>query len=192
MAEGRAERAGAPRWMKGLLAVSLALNLAVVGLVAGVVLRDGPDGRSRMVRDLGFGPFTEALAPEDRAALRRAFVSEGGDLRAERDRIREETAGVVAALRADPFDADRFARLLAAQAERRQARLDLGQRLLVAQIAAMAPAARAALADRLEAPGGEAGHGAGHGREGHGRGEDRPGARGQGDAPPRGGSGSGG
>ena len=61
---------------KGLriaLGISVALNLLVVGLVAGALLRDG-DPRARMVRDLDFGPFTEALSPRDREALRRSFV----------------------------------------------------------------------------------------------------------------------
>ena len=48
------------RGVRIALGISVALNLLVVGLVAGAVLRDGGP-RERMVRDLDFGPFTEAL-----------------------------------------------------------------------------------------------------------------------------------
>ncbi|MFN3846623.1 MAG: hypothetical protein ACK4RZ_12520, partial [Paracoccaceae bacterium] len=50
------------RWLKIALAVSLELNLAVLGTVAGIALR-GPDaGRmgAGAVRDGSFGPFTDA------------------------------------------------------------------------------------------------------------------------------------
>ena len=61
----------APRWMKIVLALSLALNLAVAGLALGAFLKDGP--RRGMPRDLSFGPFTEAFSADDRRALREAF-----------------------------------------------------------------------------------------------------------------------
>jgi hypothetical protein len=70
------------RALRIALAVSVALNLAVVGLFAGMALHHGGFGPDRDgVRDLGFGPFTEALSREDRAALRQAFLAKAPDLR---------------------------------------------------------------------------------------------------------------
>ena len=69
-----------PKALRYVLVASLALNLAVVGLFAGMALHHGGFGPDRDgVRDLGFGPFTEALDEGDRAALRKAdFVSTRG------------------------------------------------------------------------------------------------------------------
>jgi uncharacterized membrane protein len=143
--------AGTPGWIKALLVVSLALNLAVAGLVAGVFLRMGggsPHGLA--VRDLGFGPFSEALDDADRAALRLHFAERAPDLRDLRQSLRRDGAEVLAALRAEPFDAARLTEVLKRQGERIAERLDLGQELLAERIAAMSPEARLAFADRLE------------------------------------------
>ena len=60
------------RGLKIALAVSVALNLAVAGVVVGAWMKDGPS--RGMPRDLSFGPFSEALGPEDRRALRKALA----------------------------------------------------------------------------------------------------------------------
>ena len=138
----------AGRKLRIALAVSVALNLLIVGLVAGAMLRGGPP--DRMVRDLDFGPFTEALTSEDRDALRRDFIRQAPDLRDMRRQMRDDFRSVLAALRADPFDAEALRDVVANQGDRMAARLALGQDLILARIAAMTPAERAAFADRLE------------------------------------------
>ena len=138
----------AGRKLRIALAVSVALNLLIVGLVAGAALRGGPP--DRMVRDLDFGPFTEALTSEDRDALRRDFIRQAPDLRDMRRQMRDDFRSVLAALRADPFDAEALRDVVANQGDRMAARLALGQDLFLARIAAMTPAERAAFADRLE------------------------------------------
>lgn len=137
------------RGLKIALAVSVALNLAVVGVVAGAVLRGGPM-RDQMVRDIGFGPFAEALTDSDRKALRRAFFDRSPGLRDLRATMRQDMAGVLAALRAQPFDPAALRAALAAQAERLSGQMTLGQDLLAERIDAMAEAERLAFADRLE------------------------------------------
>lgn len=137
------------RW---LLPVSLALNLLVVGIVGGAAVRhafddDGP----MMVRDLAFGPFTEALSHDDRAALRRSFLTRAGDLRDLRPKGRADFDGLLVALRATPFDLDAVKTQMAGQRDRMAERLGLGQDLLVERIAAMSDVERAAFAERLEA-----------------------------------------
>ncbi len=137
------------RW---LLPVSLALNLLVAGIVGGAAVRHAlGDGRPMMVRDLAFGPFTEALSPEDRAELRRSFLSRAGDLRDLRPESRTDFNGLLVALRATPFDLGAVRDLMAAQSDRMAERLGLGRDLLVERIAAMSDAERSAFAGRLEA-----------------------------------------
>ncbi|MEN9411476.1 MAG: hypothetical protein RL216_3450 [Pseudomonadota bacterium] len=165
---GAAVPAGKPGGGKGLriaLGVSVALNLLVAGLVAGAMLREGGP-RDRMLRDLDFGPLTEALSDADRDALRRAFVARSGGFRDVRAEMRADFDALLRALRVEPFDAEAVRGLLLGQQARVQDRLMLGQDLLLERLTAMSPAARAEFADRLEqrlrrGPGGRDGHGSG-------------------------------
>lgn len=139
------------RKLKAALAVSLALNLCIAGMVGGAMMHDGPGGRGDMVRDLGFGPFTEAFDHEDREALRDAFLQRAPELRAARRDMRADFTAVLAALRADPFDATALGSALAGQSARAAQNLAIGQALIADHIAAMTPDARKAFAGRLEA-----------------------------------------
>lgn len=138
------------RGLRWALGISLALNLAVVGMVAGAMLRDGPGMRGAMVRDLGFGPFTEALSREDRQALRQALFERAPEIRQARQQRQEDLQALVAILRAEPFDAAALAAAMAEQEARMVGQLRLGQTVLQERIAAMTPEARRGFAERLE------------------------------------------
>ncbi|MCE6957821.1 periplasmic heavy metal sensor [Cereibacter sphaeroides] len=141
----------APLWMKIALAVSVALNLAVVGMAGGAAWRFHSDGGPRgPVRDLGFGPFSEALAPADRSALRQKFFDSRGDFREARREMRADFAAMLAALRAEPFDAAALQAVLDRQRVRGAEMAEVGSRLLGERIAGMTPEERRAFADRLE------------------------------------------
>lgn len=142
--------ARSPLWMRILLALSLTLNLAVLGIVAGALLRDHDERRPMPVRDLGFGAFDDALSPDDRRELRRAFMDEGPDFRGARRAMRQDFAAILTALRADPFDPAALQTVLDRQNARGAEMLAFGQKLLSERVAAMDPAARLAFADRLE------------------------------------------
>lgn len=164
------------RWLRIALVLSLMLNLLVLGAFVGRALRPDPFGpRAVVLRDLSFGPYTDALSPADRDALRADFARRAPGLREALRLHREGQAAVLAALRAEPFDPAALDAALAEQARRLTERAAAARAVLVARIAAMPPEARAAYADRLAAafargPGGR------EGREGRG---ERPG-------PPRG------
>lgn len=143
--------AAKPKTGKGLriaLAVSVALNLAVVGVVAGAVLRDGP--RGPYIRDLDFGPYGEAFAPADRDAMRKAFLSRDVNVRGLRDEMRAEGAALVALLRAETLDMAALRALMETQQGRMLDRIELGRQLVADRIATMSTADRRAFADRLE------------------------------------------
>jgi uncharacterized membrane protein len=146
-----------PRSGRGLrlaLGFSLALNLAVLGLGVGMALHGalhgGPDRRD-MVRELSFGPFTDALRPEDRKALRDRFLATTPDFAAERARMKADGQAILAALRADPFDAAALDTALATMQAHVAARMDKGTGILAGFLTAMTPQDRLAFADRLEA-----------------------------------------
>lgn len=136
------------RGLKIALAVSVALNLAVAGVVAGAWMKDGPS--RGMPRDLSFGPFSEALGPEDRRALRKALADRAPGFREARAAAQAEFAALLAALRASPFDPAAVQSALAAIEARNAGRLELGRSLIEARITQMSEADRLAFADRLE------------------------------------------
>ena len=139
------------RWGKLVLFVSLALNLAVVGMVAGAFL-GGPHDRdgSSALRDLGFGPFVYALPREDKREIDVALKREAGSFRDNRAEIKRQFEGFLAALRADPFDNAEVERLIGDQRSRIGERQRLGQRLLMERIRAMDARKRGDYADKLD------------------------------------------
>lgn len=138
---------GAP-WIRIALAISVALNLAVAGLAAGAWFRDGP--HRGLPREMSFGPFSDALGPKDRHAIRESLKSRASGFRSEREQARTELAALLVALRATPFDPIAVERSLAAISTRAADRLELGRSLIGERILAMSVAERQAFADRLE------------------------------------------
>jgi uncharacterized membrane protein len=143
-----APKAPTGRWTRIALIVSLGLNLAVAGVVVGAAFRHMPGGH--MVRDVGFGPFTEALSPDDQDALRRRFIAQTRDIAGNRRAAREDAAALLAAIRAEPFDPASVLTALDQIQLRTRERQATGRALLGAYIAEMPAEARHAFADRLE------------------------------------------
>lgn len=146
------DKSGTGRWMRVLLVVSLAVNLAVVGVVAGWALRHGGHhGHHPSRLDMAGGPLTRALSDEDRREIglrmRQVWRESGGN----RAGFRSSFDALVVDLRAVPFDPDRVAERMREQREGFAARFEMGQEVLIAHLAAMSDADRAAYADRLEA-----------------------------------------
>jgi uncharacterized membrane protein len=137
------------RWTRLALVLSLGLNLIIVGSLGGLALSRAINGPREPVRDLAFGPFTEALSPDDRRAMMRAFMAEAKGFRAERDQMRTDFQALITALKADPYDPAVLEGVMTRQKARTDQWLALGQRLLMERIAAMTQSERAAFADRL-------------------------------------------
>lgn len=146
-----------PRWGRIVLVVSLALNLAVLGIVGGTALRwnaardHAPDrAQALQSRDFGFGPFVGAFESADRRALGRAYVRSAGRADVARRQVGEMFRQMVITLKAEPFDRARFESLLLQQQKQLAERQEIGAHLLVEQIDAMSPQARSAYAARLD------------------------------------------
>ncbi|WP_299654465.1 periplasmic heavy metal sensor [uncultured Tateyamaria sp.] len=135
-----------PLWVKILLGLSLAVNLAIVGLVGGVAWRGGPLGGKGP--GMGYAmPYVLALPHDDRRAVFGA-VRDNADLPG-RGARRAAYRDMIALLQAGAFD-----RVAVSAVLERQAR-DVGQVQMVAQtawldrIAAMTEGERSAYAERL-------------------------------------------
>lgn len=135
--------------LKIALAVSVALNLAVVGMIAGAWIKGGGHGRG-MPHEMSFGPFSEALGPEDRSAIRRALLDHAKDFRTNSQEAKAEFQTLLLALRASPFDPAAMQSALAAIETRTAGRLALGRSLIENRIVEMSETDRLAFADRLE------------------------------------------
>ncbi len=140
-------------WLRLLLFASLALNLAVVGVVAGALLSGGPSrDAARSLRD-PVVPYTRALDETQRKQIRR-------DLRRAFDRGRDgglrppgaggDYAVVLELLRTDPFDRAAFDAVLVRQGDGARARMELGQKVLGDFLEGLSAADRDAYAARLE------------------------------------------
>lgn len=137
------------RWTRLLLFASLALNLIVVGAVVGSMLGRGPSHHV-IVRDISFGAYTEALSPEDRAALRAELRAAAPAMRDIRQSQRSEQEALLAALRTVPFEAQQVRDILARQRDRASRGIALGHDLMLQRIEAMDDEARAEFAGRLQ------------------------------------------
>jgi uncharacterized membrane protein len=138
------------RRLKIALAVSVALNLGVLGLALGDAVHDMRHGPGDMVRAIGFGPFTDALRPEDHDALRAQFMARMPDFRSERKVMAADTRAVLTALRAEPFDPAGLETALASMESHIIQRMGLGRGMIEEFITSLSPADRLAFADRLE------------------------------------------
>lgn len=140
-------------WMRITLLISLAVNLLILGAILGAVLgRDregGPGDRLRAARDLAPPPFVLALEPSDRRDLVRSYREIGPD-QPSRDEIRTRLQAILTELRAEAFDADALADLLADQRNRNLARQTAGSEVFVSHLSEMSHEDRQAYADKLE------------------------------------------
>lgn len=96
------------RWLIGVAAVSLCLNLFLVGSMAGHWFprgHDGPDGPRR-----GLEAMIAGLPEDTRPLIQEKFDAAKPQFQAQRDTIRAARAKVAAAAEAEPFDPAAFDR----------------------------------------------------------------------------------
>ena len=145
----------APRWMKLLLVVSLALNLGVAGLVGGHALRawhdrpygdvEGAEGLDRRQARL------LAMVPEGhRDAARQVLVGQQDEVERARDEMREAHMALIEAIRKDPLEPERLEQALARRHEASGAYWRIGSEQLVEIARRLDAGEREVLADRLE------------------------------------------
>lgn len=138
-------------WARVLLFVSLAVNLLIAGMVAGAVFRNtGERADGNALRDMGFGFFGAAMTQGDRRAIGREMANRSGELRANRENVRDQMALFLQALRAVPYDSDAVFELSGNLQSKLAERQRIGQIALLDRIAAMSDQQRANYANRLE------------------------------------------
>lgn len=143
-----AERAGGmKRWLKLVLAGSLALNLAVIGVAAGAAWRHAGDKRhGPRPPDVSAMIFRE-LDKDTRKQLRQEAGGSHGSYARRRE---AEAAAVISALRKEPFDAGALLAELQRQAEARHGFHLKVQQAWVRKAADMTAPERVEFAARME------------------------------------------
>ena len=136
------------RWVLGL---SLALNLLIIGAIAGAFLRHGgPPDRGGRFDAAGYGaPYVQALSRADKRQMRKALKDLRGSLPSRKDR-RALYGEMLTVLRADDFDRDRVLALFETQRGIALSVQSAAQDAWLAHISAMSLQERRAFADRLE------------------------------------------
>lgn len=148
--EGAQARPRMRLWLRIVLFVSLALNLAIVGLVVGAISK-GPRDHHRPPRlDQASGPLTYALSREDRRALGGKLREAYRDGHPTREKMRAQFDAMLQALRRVPFDPAPLAASLEQQRTVALERQLIGQTLLLEKLTQMSDAERAEFAERLE------------------------------------------
>jgi uncharacterized membrane protein len=143
-----------PRWLKAVFALSLAGNLAVVGLVAGAALRDDGPRRPRhkappppaAAEAIGAVMY-RSFEPEQRRALRQ--LADGPFDNIVERRIAELT-DLLGVIRAEPLDVAVLRARIDAQAQSIQQFRGAMQEAWITELETMTPQERAAFADRVE------------------------------------------
>jgi uncharacterized membrane protein len=122
----------------------------LVGIFAGAAWRSGGKGNWRMVQSMeSYGaPYVRALPRDERRALHRAIRSEHP--KSGREARKAVYQDMLAALRADPFDAGAVQAVLENQRDRVASVQAAAQTQWMATVQAMSAQERSAYADRLE------------------------------------------
>ncbi len=157
--EGRsgAAKGGCPAWIRIVLAISLALNLLIAGMILGRALHPVAMPGTLPARmapgplsDLGFGPFGRALGGEDQRRIREALAARAARLEGNRREMANDFRALISALKASPYDASRVEQLVDRLYARLREREEVGKALLLEHLARMDDAERARYARRLE------------------------------------------
>lgn len=145
--DAHSEKRRGPVWIKVLLGLSLALNLAIAGVVAGFVLRGGPQG----VRGANMGyaaPYVLALPRELR---REVFGKVRSDERLpDRRARRADYRAMIEVLRATPFDASAVQAVLDRQSDTASRVQAAGQAAWLEVVSRFSDAERVAYVAQME------------------------------------------
>ncbi|MCC5969790.1 MAG: periplasmic heavy metal sensor [Pararhodobacter sp.] len=140
------------RLMRIVLVASLALNLLVLGVLAGGMWKAGQMQRAGSPSDLR--ALWQALPEASRRDMRPADAQGPEGRAAQREERRAQAAArqaeMLSLLRAPEFDADAFGTLLETEHSERSERIARASQAFVARVAELDAAERATVADRLE------------------------------------------
>jgi uncharacterized membrane protein len=138
--------ASGSRWLKWALVASLGLNVAVLGVIGGAILKGPPPGP---MPGIALWHYAHALPDPYRRDLGRALRESRREWIGPREALRGQRAALAAALTAEPFAPAAVEAVLARETRLTDELAARGMGLLLAQIERMTPEERAAYAAAL-------------------------------------------
>ena len=139
------------RLWKVIFVISLALNMAVLGVVVGATWRFQGGGPHPAAKVLDSGSiYLRALDKKHRRELGRKMRPAGGKTKNSRAEIAQGFEQAIAVLRADPFDSDAFAKVMQGHSSRAEMRMQEARSMLLDHLIGLSAVERSAYADRLE------------------------------------------
>ncbi len=136
------------RWVKVILAISLTLNLLVVGLIGGIIVK-GRDFRDRQTPVDGMLTVTRAMPREYQGNVRQQIRDRFDEVRASREAMARLRADLAAALIADPFDVTAVEEIFQRQRDVLMGLTGAGHDIVLEQIEMMSAEDRATYAHNL-------------------------------------------
>jgi len=146
----------APGWLKLLLIVSLALNVAVIGMIGGTAMRGGEKSEygDKTANEPGLDRRQSRIlrmVPEARRdAARAILMARSAEYSAAQAALKQAQMDLIDALRAEPFDPARVSAALEARRQASGTVWGIGYEQLVQIAADLTAAERGELADSLE------------------------------------------
>ena len=152
MSQETKQKTGMKRWIKVIFALSLALNLIIVGLVAGAAFRIKRFGPPPHVTMEGPGsPVLRALDMEDRREVGRSIRKSYRDIAPSSEAEKARYQQIVDLIAADPLDLEAIGQASMALDDRISQRRLIAREAWLDKVASMPLDARKAYADRIRA-----------------------------------------
>lgn len=98
-----AQKKRAPRWVKIVLMLSLAVNFAIAGVIGGAALR-GHAPHDRLQTTEGVAVLARTMPMKFQRELRAGLRGQRGELLADRQKMQQLRDRLATALRTEPFD----------------------------------------------------------------------------------------
>lgn len=130
---------GTPRWIKIALILSVAVNLGIAGVIGGAALRAPEIQRNNLEAPEGVAMLARAMPPSHQRELRELLRDRRGDLRPDRQELKNLRERFIIVLRAEPFDIDALREVFADQREMLSKLTAAGHNSVVDQIEKMTP-----------------------------------------------------
>jgi uncharacterized membrane protein len=136
-------------WKKMLFVASLAVNVLVIGALAGAAFKHKGSDKSNMGASMQ-GAMIRALPHDHRKALGQSMRGDGNQFKKQRGQSREVKAALKAAIAAVPFDAEALRAVFERQKQVRAVFSDRGDTLWIDLISKMTDDERAAFAEDID------------------------------------------
>ena len=140
---------GTPRWIKIALILSVAANLGVAGIIGGAALRAPEIKRNSIEAPEGVAVLARAMPQAHQRELRETLRDRRGDLRPDRQELKNLRDRLVIALRAEPFDIEAVKLVFAEQRAMLSKLTEAGHDSVIEQIERMSPRDREIYIRRL-------------------------------------------